>query len=659
MRSAMKRIRIITVLVLVTALLAGLFTACTYKMDKSKLASTLYVKKVEGLPKDFIMAMDASSVISEEAAGVKFYGMDGSEQDVFKTLAQAGINYIRVRVWNDPYDENGNGFGGGNCDIETAIEIGKRASRYNMKLLVDFHYSDFWADPSKQMCPRAWQGMSIEEKAQACYDYTYDCLTKLKNAGVKVGMVQVGNETNGMVAGEKIWMNMYYIFDAGSRAVRKVFPKAMVAVHFANPEKASAIADYAKKLDYYALDYDVFGCSYYPVWHGTLDNLKEVLDNVTDTYGKKVMIMETSYPYTDEDSDFFGNSVSSGSGITKDYPFTVQGQANCIRDIVQAAADMKSCIGVSYWEGTWIAAGGSSFEENSALWEQYGCGWASSYAKAYDPGDAGRYYGGSAVDNQAMFSPQGYPLESLKIFNLVRYGNKVDLAADALEDVSVSIDLNGSILLPMTVNAVMNDGSKEEIPVEWNITDADMEMMKNGGVRQYHFTGTAGGMEANLYVDMIEFNFLSNHSFEDGIDAPWIVRANKKMDELKIEEKQTDSKTGKWHYHFWSAAKNSVDFDLEQEVKGLESGKYKYTLSIMGGDGGDTDIYMYVKIDGTITEKCPMHITSWNSWETDVIDSFEYREGQELIVGVHVECEGSGNGAWGKIDDALLNSVKE
>ena len=99
---------------------------------------TLYVKKVENLPEDFIFGMDASSVISLEQGGVRYYDFDGREADVFSVLAENGINMIRVRVWNDPYDSRGNGYGGGNCDIAKAVEIGRRATKYGMKLHVDF-----------------------------------------------------------------------------------------------------------------------------------------------------------------------------------------------------------------------------------------------------------------------------------------------------------------------------------------------------------------------------------------------------------------------------------------------------------------------------------------------------------------------------------------
>ena len=622
--------------------------------------SSLYVDQVENIPDDFIFGMDASSVLAEEASGVKYYNFAGEEQDVFQTLAESGVNYIRVRIWNNPYDEDGNGFGGGNCDIDTAVEIGKRATQYGMKLLANFHYSDFWADPAKQMVPRAWEGMDIETKSEAVYEYTKECLQKLKDAGVDVGMVQVGNETNGALCGEKIWFNIQYIMQAGSKATREVYPEALVAVHFANPEKYTNYIDYAKKLEYYNVDYDVFGSSYYPYWHGTLDNLAELLSEIATRYNKKVMVMETSYAYTAEDSDFNGNTISDGGTITKDYPFTVQGQANSVRNITDTLVNKTTnAIGICYWEGTWISVGQNSWEENSALWETYGSGWASSYAAVYDPDDAGKYYGGCACENQAMFDATGHPLESLKIFNLMRYGNTVETKADALEDVTMLVDLAGTIELPETVNAIMTDNSRSAVPVTWNVTEADYTEMYSNGVAKYDVTGTADGMTAHCYVNMIEFNFLDNYSFEDGELGAWEVTELGKSDELYVENKATDSLTGNWHMHFWSGTADTVKFTLEQSVSDLPSGKYKYTISIMGGDCGTTDIYMYVKVDGEIIATQPLTITSYGNWDTEVIPEFSYNAGSELAVGIYVQCAGEGNGAWGKIDDALLNSVTE
>jgi len=618
--------------------------------------SDLYVEKVDNLPDDFIMGMDASCVPALENSGVKYYNFEGEEQDVFKTLAEAGVNYIRVRVWNDPCDADGNGYGGGNCDIENCIAIGKRATQYGMKLLVNFHYSDFWADPGKQMAPKAWKSMTLEEKTEALYQYTKESLQELKDAGVAVGMVQVGNETNGAMCGETKWPRIAQLMRSGSKAIREVFPDALVAVHFANPEKADSYASYANNLNYYEVDYDVFASSYYPYWHGTLENLTEVLTKVHDKFGKKVMVMETSYAYTAEDSDFSGNTISDGGTVVKNYPFTVHGQAREVRDVIETVAKIPGGIGVCYWEGTWISVGGKSWEENSKKWEQFGSGWASSYAAGYDPNDAGKYYGGCAVDNQAMFDAQGHPLESLRVFNLVRFGNDPEPRTDALEDVQMICDIGKPITMPAAVNAVMTDGSKQAVDVTWYVTEEELETMANGGAAKYTVTGTAGGMAVNAYISVIEYNYLTNDSFESGDLTGWTVTDHGKCKELYVENKVTDSLTGTWHMHFWSPEINSIDFDLEQEVRDLTAGSYKYSISIMGGDCGTADIYAYVKINGEIVQTATMAVTGYGAWNAAEITGLAVSDGDVVTVGIHVACSGAGSGGWGKIDDAKLNS---
>ncbi len=662
-----KTFRSLVSILLIVATLFSLaaLTACDDKTttggngqkDPADMTSdSLYVKKVENLSEDFIMGMDASCVPSLEASGVKYYDHDGNEKDVYQILAENGINYIRVRVWNDPFDADGNGYGGGNCDIDNAIAIGKRATQYGMKLLVNFHYSDFWADPAKQMVPKAWKGMDVAQMSEALYAYTKESLQKLVDAGVDVGMVQIGNETNGYMCGIKKWSDIAQLMNAGSRATREVCPDALVAVHFANPEKVSNYKNYAYYLGSQQVDYDVFASSYYPFWHGTLENLSSLLSEIATTYNKKVMVAETSYAFTELDTDFQGNTISSGSGIVKNYPFTAQGQANLVHDVIETVANTTNGIGVFYWEGTWISVGGENWEENSKLWEQHGSGWASSYAAGYDPNDAGKYYGGCSVDNQAFFDKDGKALESLKVFSLVRKGNEIELKADAIEDVNLIVDLNGDIVLPKTVNAVMSDNSKKTIPVEWEAYDE--AAMKAGGVAKYTIKGVAGGMTANCYVSMVEYNFLQNWSFDDNTDgSPWVATPTKTFDELYVEDKVTDSMTGTKHYHFWSST--SAEFTLEQQLDNLKAGKYKYSISIMGGDAGEENAYIYVKINGETVATAPIEITVYNEWHTATISEFIVKEGDVVTVGIYVKCPGSGNGPWGKIDDALLNSIKE
>ncbi len=629
----------------------------THIPDSKIEGSSLYVDKVEGLSDDFIMGMDASCVPALEASGVKFYNYNGQEQDVFQTLAESGVNYIRVRIWNDPFDDQGRGYGGGNCDLSNAVTIGKRATKYGMKLLVNFHYSDFWADPGKQMVPKAWAGMTLEEKGNALYDYTVSSLNALKAAGVEVGMVQLGNETNGAMCGETKWPNIAALMGEGSRAVREIFPDALVTIHFANPEKAENYASYGNNLDYYGVDYDVFASSYYPYWHGTLENLTGVLTAINQKFGKKVMVMETSYAYTAEDTDFNGNTIADGGTTVKDYPFTVQGQATHVRNVIDTVAKIPGGIGVCYWEGTWITVGSNSWEENAQKWEQFGSGWASSYAANYDPDDAGKYYGGNAVDNQAMFGPDGKPLESLRIFNLARYGNQVTPVADALQDTVLECDMGKPIVLPETVNAIFTDGSLQPVPVTWDVTGEKLQEMATSGAAKYEISGTADGRSAKAYISVVAFNYLQNFSFETGDLTGWQLTELGNANELYVENKLTDSLTGTYHMHFWSAAANSVEFTLEQTSKPLSAGTYQYSISIMGGDAGEHTVYAYIKRGDTVVQTAPMEITSYGIWSTGTITDIQAAEGESLTVGIYVKCAGSGSGAWGKIDDALLNSV--
>lgn len=376
---------------------------------------------LEDLPEDFIFGMDASSLLAEEKSGVTYYDFDGNEADPLKTFADSGINYIRLRVWNDPYDADGNGYGGGNNDLPTAIELGKRATGYGMKVMIDFHYSDFWADPKRQNAPKAWEGMTVDEKANALYEYTRDSLKELLDAGVDVGMVQIGNEINYGMSGETKADNVITLLKSGSRAVREVssaYDKDIaVVVHYTRIQDKADVMDLVKNLVDSELDFDMIGMSYYPFWDGSMDNMSRVLELIQERYNKQVFLAETSYCYTTEDGDGFGNSLAA-KDLVAGYPASAEGQATMIRDICKQVNSVGG-LGIFYWEGAWIPVGPAT-SDNSSIWEQYGSGWASSYASDYDPEDAALYYGGSSWDNQAFFDFQGHPLESLKVFNYMK-----------------------------------------------------------------------------------------------------------------------------------------------------------------------------------------------------------------------------------------------
>lgn len=654
----------IIVFSMVCTMLLGIFSGCTKKeagykpvLPTAVEEAEIFVKPIEGLQENFMKGMDISSVLALEAAGVKYYNEKGEEEDLFKILADSGVNYIRVRVWNDPFDADGNGYGGGNCDVNTAIEIGKRAADYGMKLLVDFHYSDFWADPAKQMCPKAWVGMSVEEKAVEVKKYTVDSLTKIIEGGADVGMVQIGNEINNGMAGEKGVINICNLLSSASEAVREVASDKKkdikICVHYTQVDDAKGTIKRVENLATYNVDYDVFGISYYPYWHGTIENMTNVLKQIKEEYGKETCIVETSYCYTDEDGDCSGNSVAAADCTI--YPASVQGQASAIRDIMAAASE-AGALGVFYWEGAWIPVG-SEYESNKAKWLEFGAGWASSYAAGYDPNDAGKYWGGSSWDNQAFFDFQGKKLPSLDVFKYVNYGSTAPLSVMAYKDLKLQVELNGTFTMPEGVETVYNNPDEKKLtPVNWNADEVAAVDVTTA--KEYVVTGTvADGTKVKAEIKVASFNFAKNNSFEED-DESWTVSYPNGIACTDRQNKAGDAKSGDFSYHYWTN-KGEVEFNLEQVIPAgslTKTGDYKLIANIQGGDMGDAaDVYIYVKTGDTVVKSESVTLTGWVNWKKAEVIANVPDVSKEVTIGVYVK---GAKGAWGTIDDVEFCSMK-
>lgn len=631
----------------------------TFDMPTGPEESDIYVEPIDGISDDFIRGMDASAVLSVENSGARYYNFDGEEQDVFETLAQAGVNYIRLRVWNDPYDEDGNGYGGGDNDLATAIELGKRATQYGMKVSIDFHYSDFWADPKKQFAPKAWEDMTVDEKSDALYDYTKESLKELLDAGVNVTMVQVGNEINNGMSGETEVPNVMQLLSSGSKAVREIAKEydrdIQIVLHYTNIENNDEIDTAASNLEEYGVDYDIFGLSYYPFWDGDNENMQTVAKNLMDNYGKKVIIAETSYLYTTEDGDGFGNSFDgSKDDLVEGYGATVQSQATMIRDIC-AAANEAGVAGMFYWEGTWIPVG-SADQDNSALWEKYGSGWASSYSIKYDPDDAGKYYGGCSWDNQAMFDFTGHPLASLNVFKYLKYGSTAPLAIDYIPDVNVSINVDDEVSLPEKIDVVYNDRSKNtQEAVTWDEAQlAKIDTSKEGSYTVEGKMDDGSTVTANVQVEML--NYVVNPSFEDPDTSMWNVTYNGDVDPTDYQEKEDDAHSGTYAFHFWSGD-SDMDFAIEQEITDLEAGSYRLSAFAQGGDMEESsDLELYALVNGEEAAAESFMLTSWADWKEPVINDIKINAGDTLTIGVRMKCN---TGSWGTVDDFTLNKISD
>ena len=336
---------------------------------------------------DFYVGGDLSSIIEVEENGGKFYDHEGNEMDVFEILKENGMDSVRIRIWNDPVDENGVPYANGHNDLETAVKIGKRATDCGMRVLIDFHYSDFWADPSSQKAPKDWKNLTFKEKEEVLYTYTKESLQTLLDNGINVTMVQIGNETTSGLAGENDWAKITALMSQGSKAVRETSEEydreILVALHFT---EYSGYDWYASQLEKYQVDYDVFASSYYPYWHGDLEGLEASLQNIITKYNKKVLIVEFAYPHNLANLDDVPNAISWGSSLNFPYTVNKDGQAQAITDIHKTAIALgDDCLGLFYWEPAWINIPDSD-------------------------------YVGSPWENQALFDSAGKPLPALRSF---------------------------------------------------------------------------------------------------------------------------------------------------------------------------------------------------------------------------------------------------
>ncbi|MDE7177801.1 MAG: glycosyl hydrolase 53 family protein [Lachnospiraceae bacterium] len=627
----------------------------TFPLPQASEESEIFLAPIPDIADDFIRGMDASAVLAEEKSGVKYYNFEGQEQDVFMTLAQAGINYIRLRVWNDPYDENGNGYGGGNNDVPTAIELGRRAAKYGMKVCIDFHYSDFWADPKKQFAPKAWEGMSVEKKSSALYDFTKESLAKILNAGVDVGMVQIGNEINTGMAGEKKTADVAQLLSAGSRAVRETAQtygkEIQVVVHYTDIHHEGQTEGIAEDLENAAVDYDIFAFSYYPFWHGDRENMQAIAKMLQEKFRKKVVIAETSYCYTSEDGDDSGNSVNGVDDLVPGYGATVQSQATMIRDICEAANE-AGVLGVFYWEGTWIPVGKTK-AQNSPIWEEFGSGWASSYAKDYDPNDAGKYYGGCSWDNQAMFDFEGHPLASLNVFKYLKFGATAPLAVEQVPDVEILQETGVPLEMPEAVDVIYNDPSvKEQAAVTWD--EEQLSSVDTNMPDLYEVKGTLeDGSSVVAHVKVESVNYIENPSFEEADTSMWKVAYEGGSNPTDFQKKADDAHEGEIAFHFWSGD-SDMEFSIEQELAALEAGTYKLSVFAQGGDvSDDCEMELYaVTADGELTDTFMM--SGWVNWQNPTISEIKVTD--SLTIGVRIK---SNKGSWGTVDDFVLNRISD
>lgn len=331
-----------------------------YGDDTGLKQQKVTIKKVKNMSDSTIRGIDISSYTALKKAGVKYYDNEGKEASLLKVLSDNGVNYIRIRIWNDPYNEKGETYGGGSNDVKAGLEIAKEAAKYNIKVLLGFHYSDFWADPAVQLLPKAWEKdrNNQEKMCSNVYEFTKETLEQFKDAGADIGMVQVGNEISQGMMGimhrtkANVWQEeeksvlIDSYLNAGARAVRECVPDALVAIHL-DTLNLSIYKDAMNAWERDKVDYDVLGSSSYAFWAGKnmLGNVRKA-GNYVASRGKLFAVLETSWLNSQKDADGTVNMVNN----TKDAVYKVgpQGQADMLSDLYDAILSNDNGLGAFY-----------------------------------------------------------------------------------------------------------------------------------------------------------------------------------------------------------------------------------------------------------------------------------------------------------------------
>ena len=361
---------------------------------------------------DFIKGFDISTLAEVERCGGKFYD-GGQAEDALTILRRYGGSWVRLRLWNDPYDAQGRDYGAGACDLATVLGLARRAKTAGMDWLLDLHYSDFWADPGKQTVPKAWQGLDEAGLEQAVYRYTKDVLAACRAANLVPGMVQVGNElTHGLLwptGRDPNWETICRYLMAGVRAVREEAPEAKVMIHLDNGGNHELYRTWFGHYFQLGGQCDIIGLSYYPFWHGTLDGLAANMNDIAVRYGKDLIVAETSMGFTLDsyasyeklaDADRKGGAARAELAEQVPFPMTPEGQADFTRALLRVLQQVPEGRGkgLFWWEPAWLPVPGSGWANQS--------GW--EYVHEKGPG-------GNEWANQALFDFDGNALPALAV----------------------------------------------------------------------------------------------------------------------------------------------------------------------------------------------------------------------------------------------------
>lgn len=305
---------------------------------------------------DFISAVDISSWPEIASTNPVFQDADGNEQGFLEQLKSYGVNTVRLRLWVNPLNEHS-----GYNEVKA---FASQLKAQGFKIWLSVHYSDTWADPANQEIPEAWKNLSFDGLNAKVGEYT-----QMIAKEIQPEYIQIGNEINpGFLLPEgdinTNYMQFKTLMETAISEVRVASPASKIMIHFAGTEYADW---FFGQVD--ALDYDIIGLSFYPIWHGkSLTALQNTMTNLSSKYDKDIVIAETAYPFTLDWNDWTNNIVGQDDQLITGYPASPQGQFDFLKSIKTMTQDLERGIGFCYWGAELIAWKGPE-ATNGSPWE--------------------------------------------------------------------------------------------------------------------------------------------------------------------------------------------------------------------------------------------------------------------------------------------------
>lgn len=567
----------------------------------------------------FIKGMDISTYPEMLDKGYKYYDYDGNEVNLIDFAVSQGFNYGRLRIWNEPGKVPA---AGGYCDLAHTKHMAQEIKKRGLGLLLDFHYSDWYADPGTQTKPLAWEGLDNDELTAAVYDFTRKVLMELDDAGAYPDMVQIGNEIRcGMIWPEgktDHWPMLARLINAGIKAVRDTQKQreTKIMLHLDQGGRYYYLEEWFDNcLSHGVTDFDIIGLSYYAFWHGGYHDVKNSMEKLAERYGRPLILAEIAHGYRIIENGLYDKPQEELSG----FPSSPEGQKQVmgLEMCITANITGNKGLGVFYWEPFCMPGGMDD-------------SWAKSMSLVDESG--------KAMEGLKAFRENPYDFDPAKYVKLYAPGK-----------IKLTEEMAGELLkhLPDKLKALRFDGNMDKLPVTWhNNTE-----LKPG----YHeITGICNGETITVPIEVVmnadSVNLIANSSFEDGLDC-WNIEKSDCVD-VQIREQIAEELPYDACNYLYVKGRDKFVFHVSQTVKITKNGTYQFSLSFLGDNTTGVKVEMYLSADGIETSHAIFPEEIWHehgiTFEVTQLDK-EHTE-IELEVGLKMDSPIS----YGKIKDMKL-----